>query len=121
MVNVPDAGVPKTGAIRVIPLAIVPATMFAAGKPEQLVNVPDAGVPKTGATKVIPDARVPATIFAAGSPEQFVRVPEAGVPSAGVVKVGEVRVLLVSVCESLIPTMADAGAVKDVPQLLLPE
>ena len=52
---------------------------------------------------------------------QFVRVPEAGVPRAGVVKVGEVRVLFVNVCVSLMPTIADAGAVKDVPQLLLPE
>ena len=48
MVNVPDAGVPKTGATKVIPLAIVPATMLAAGKLEQFVNVPDAGVPKAG-------------------------------------------------------------------------
>ena len=48
MVNVPDAGVPKTGATKVIPLAIVPATMLAAGKPEQFVNVPDAGVPRAG-------------------------------------------------------------------------
>ena len=52
---------------------------------------------------------------------QFVRVPDAGVPSAGVVKVGEVRVLFVNVCVSLMPTIVDAGAVKDVPQLLLPE
>ena len=52
---------------------------------------------------------------------QVVRVPEAGVPRAGVVKVGEVRVLFVNVCVSLIPTIVDAGAVKDVPQLLLPE
>jgi len=52
---------------------------------------------------------------------QFVSVPDAGVPKAGVVNTGEVRVLLVSVCISLIPTIAEAGAVRDVPHVLLPE
>lgn len=52
LVSVPLAGVPRTGATRVIPLAIVPATIDAAGKPVQLVNAPLVGVPRTGVTIV---------------------------------------------------------------------
>jgi len=51
-VRVPDAGVPRMGATNVMPLAIVPATTLAAGKPEQFVNTPDAGVPSAGVVKV---------------------------------------------------------------------
>lgn len=58
LVSVPLAGVPRTGATRVMPLAIVPATMLAAGSPVQLVRVPEAGVPSAGVTNVN-DVHVP--------------------------------------------------------------
>ena len=46
----------------------------------------------------LPIGRVPVTPVVKGRPVTLVITPDAGVPSAGVVKVGEVSVLLVSVC-----------------------
>jgi len=52
----------------------------------------------------------PVTPVASGRPVAFVRTAAEGVPSAGVVRVGEVSVLLVSVCVSVVPTIVPAGA-----------
>lgn len=54
--------------------------------------------------------RVPVTPVVRGKPVQLVSVPEAGVPRTGAVKVGDVSVLLDSVWESDVPTMAPVGA-----------
>jgi len=40
-----------------MPEAIVPATILAAGNPEQFVNVPEAGVPRAGAV-IVGEVRV---------------------------------------------------------------
>jgi len=105
-----------------------PDTPVDIGRPVQLVSVPELGVPRIGVTKVgdvantnapepvssvIADAKLalegvtkkvptpvpkPLTPVEMGKPVQLVRVPEPGVPSVGVVNIGEVKVLLVSVC-----------------------
>lgn len=82
-VNVPEVGVPNTGATKV--------GVFANTKAPEPVSSETAdakfaldGVPKKVAT---PEPR-PDTPVEIGKPVQFVNVPEAGVPSAGVVSVG---------------------------------
>jgi hypothetical protein len=52
LVMTPEAGVPSAGATKVMPLAIVPARIFAAGIPVMFVPVPDDGVPSAGVTNV---------------------------------------------------------------------
>jgi hypothetical protein len=47
---------------------------------------------------------------ALGSPVAFVKTSAEGVPSAGVVSVGDVSVLFVRVCVSLVPTIVPVGA-----------
>jgi hypothetical protein len=119
-----------------VPVALIPPT----GSPVALVRTPEAGVPKAGVTSVgdVPNTKAPEPVspvtvaaklaldgvaknvatpvprplspVAIGNPVAFVRVPEAGVPRAGVVKVGDVSVLLVSVCESVVPTIVPVGA-----------
>ena len=99
----PDATVPKIGAVNV-GVVIVGAVANTA-EPVPVSSVSAArkfaleGVPKKSATPapklVMPvpplaTARVP-VVFAIGNPVQLVRTPEAGVPSAGVTRVGLVN------------------------------
>ena len=52
---------------------------------------------------------------------RFEALPDDGVPKTGVVSVGEVKVLLVNVCESVVPTMRPlAGKVSPVTALAIP-
>ena len=87
LVNVPEAGVPKTGVTRV---GLVPNTK--APDPVSFVTAlarfADDGVPRKVATPVAS----PDTPVAMGNPVVLVSVPDAGVPRAGVTKVGEVNV-----------------------------
>jgi hypothetical protein len=63
-----------------------------------------------------PTAKFPVTPVESGNPVAFVKTTLAGVPNAGVVSVGDVRVLFVRVCVSVVPTIVPAGAVREVPQ-----
>lgn len=77
------------------------------------VMPPDATVAHAPSPRryVVEDAVPVAEIPLTGKPLQLVNVPDDGVPSAGVVNVGDVRVLLVNVWVSVVPTTSPVGAV----------
>jgi hypothetical protein len=91
LVNVPEVGVPRTGAVSVNTpvLALNARLAFVFGPSSPVAAV------KKARKEVVSAASFAAMIV--GKPVQFVRTPLAGVPNAGVVSVGEVSVLLVRV------------------------
>ena len=103
LVNVPDAGVPKTGVTRVgeVPNTATPEPV---SLDKAAASCAEVNEPSTAALPVevtCPVRFALAVTFPAVRPDavpvRLVATPDAGVPRAGVTNVGEVNVLLVSV------------------------
>ena len=89
LVNVPEAGVPRTGVTNVGLVANTKEPLPVSSETAE-AKFADDGVARNVAT-FVPSPDTPVEI---GSPVQLVNVPDVGVPNTGVVSVGLMRWLI---------------------------